>query len=471
MSVLGNSGGSSGNASGQQLRLIIAVGLQKFPVKTTDDRTLSDVLDEFLSSRPDIPTQYRISPPFGFKLMRNKSLNLPMTLPMRMIPNITMNSILMLVSVASGGGKKESLLKIALQVESQRFSGEFPSQMSLWDVLVNLEQQNEQNFTSRSALDSGEYLSPVIVVGSVKYEGIENLKTKKLGKLGFSQGTGVLFRLAFEPSGMAIETAQELMRTVDGDNAVEAKFSSEVEDAPPLEVADVPMTYEDDVEVFDPYDGQLFFGRVERCVYSLLSEIDSLNEPKESKLAALKFVKGIVGNIVKSQDEKYRTILLESEGFQKRLGRYNSCSALLQSIGFDLIDVTARLSPAKEDRDLLTRVEEFLVGKLALVAQEKPRKKRIVEEKSSDVVDEDVIVEPDLKVFRERVASAALPHPKLFVENDPADLALLRSAAAGASEKAVCLMFLKFICLICQRNSHQVLCRSSSFGSMAQKPR
>jgi hypothetical protein len=150
-------------------------------------------------------------------------------------------------------------LKIALAFESSRLEGEFSSKSTLWDVLVLFEKDSGQNFTSRVS-DEGEYISPSIVAGSVKYDGFATLKTKKLEALGVTQG-GVLFRLTFEPSGMALETVLEKIKEIDNEAAIEAK-ESEVDstamdvDVPPLEVADAPS--DEEVDETDPFEGILF---------------------------------------------------------------------------------------------------------------------------------------------------------------------------------------------------------------------
>eukprot|EP01132_Coremiostelium_polycephalum_P003631 gene3631-4522_t len=137
-----------------------------------------------------------------------KPVNLSLPLRLSGIPPQSRLTLIESNSVADTSSKS---LKIAIQLESgQRFQSTFLVSLSIWDIMISFEKNNEGlNLISNYDADD-QYLIPTIsYLNNQQVNTIEQLQSQTLRKLNITEAC--LFRVSLKPSGLTRDQVKPLI--------------------------------------------------------------------------------------------------------------------------------------------------------------------------------------------------------------------------------------------------------------------
>jgi hypothetical protein len=149
----------------KRLRLLLSLGLHKYPVSASPDDTLSNLLDDFVHSNPLL----NLHPPLTLRSLRAPKAPLQMNIPIKQVSAISHNSILLIQQDSAIQVSSDATVKVAIVLEDKRYEAAFALDRSLWSILKEFEALNNVRICTKQVEGTGEYLMPVVLIsGSVR---------------------------------------------------------------------------------------------------------------------------------------------------------------------------------------------------------------------------------------------------------------------------------------------------------------
>uniref|UniRef100_A0A7S3YU51 UBX domain-containing protein n=1 Tax=Lotharella globosa TaxID=91324 RepID=A0A7S3YU51_9EUKA len=405
-----------------------------------------------------------------------------MTTPFRLC-KLENNATLDLVPASSGGASSRKPIRVAVQTpERKRVQGAFPPTHTLWQILVEIDASNNTNILGRAA-ENGNYMMPTVTLVSSRrlFTGIQALTWTSLRSLGI-QGSTLLRVTLKETTDVTVAQAKDV--TVAEAKALAAskggtsskpseskdptkepepkkprfagKASPKPEHVPRTAVKPTPAVQSDNSGV-----------KPVLLVSTLNTAIAGLKSEAGGQLStALQTLKFVLQKLLKSEEEKFRTLRIGTGKLHARLGKFASARKVLQSVGFtdSSGDGSMVLLSDAEDKDFIKMAvriisEEIIIATPAPVEEsesskpslepesevldfewakkqdearrkeEEAKKQAMKEKKARDLLERQPVIEPlDFDWEKEKDKEEEEPKARMDVVNPEYNLADVRTA-------------------------------------------